>query len=174
MSGEPRLCYVDGLDTLTAFFTTRPLAEQWGDDWNDAPYEHNAGRPYRWREADGLGCRCNAEGGMLTRCWFRTQDGEVVEPSDHVAPRARWEIIAIEFHPGRLLAAEDDDRHGGNCNSPWSVEAINAGATPWLSTRNRWTRHGDEHVDVWAGATIEEFGEAVRRAGGSVGQQEVW
>lgn len=32
-----------------AYFTTRPdWQNQWGDDWNDAPYEHNAGEPYRW------------------------------------------------------------------------------------------------------------------------------
>jgi len=29
-----------------AYFTTQPLEKQWGDDWNDAPYEHNAGTPY--------------------------------------------------------------------------------------------------------------------------------
>lgn len=37
------LCYVEG---RAAYFTTAPLQEQWGDDWNDAPYEHNAGTPY--------------------------------------------------------------------------------------------------------------------------------
>jgi len=37
------LCYVDG---SKAYFTTAPLDKQWGDDWNDAPYEHNAGTPY--------------------------------------------------------------------------------------------------------------------------------
>jgi hypothetical protein len=37
------LCYASG---NCAFFTTAPLNEQWGDDWNDAPYEHNAGEPY--------------------------------------------------------------------------------------------------------------------------------
>lgn len=40
---EPVLCLVD---RNRAWFTTAPLDEQWGDDWNDAPYEHNAGRPY--------------------------------------------------------------------------------------------------------------------------------
>lgn len=29
-----------------AYFTPINLREQWGDDWNDIPYEHNAGRPY--------------------------------------------------------------------------------------------------------------------------------
>ena len=37
------LCYVDG---PRAFFTTKKLEDQWGDDWNDAPYEHNAEPPY--------------------------------------------------------------------------------------------------------------------------------
>ena len=38
-----RLCFV--LDSF-AWFTTLPLTEQWGDDWNDAPYQWNAGEPY--------------------------------------------------------------------------------------------------------------------------------
>jgi hypothetical protein len=37
------LCYVDG---NWAFFTDGPLSEVSGDDWNDAPYEHNAGWPH--------------------------------------------------------------------------------------------------------------------------------
>lgn len=37
------LCYVAG---NVAYFTKLPLSEQWGDDWNDAPYEYNAGPPY--------------------------------------------------------------------------------------------------------------------------------
>lgn len=39
------LCYVsNGI----AYFTTQKLSEQWGDDWNDAPYEHNAETPYEY------------------------------------------------------------------------------------------------------------------------------
>ena len=37
-----RLCYVD---MPWAWFTSAGI-NQWGDDWNDAPYEHNAGDPY--------------------------------------------------------------------------------------------------------------------------------
>ena len=37
--------YIEGKKEKWAFFT--PMFErQWGDDWNDAPYEHNAGYPY--------------------------------------------------------------------------------------------------------------------------------
>lgn len=52
MKGTPeyenaKLCYAD---EYTAYFTTCDLANQWGDDWDDAPYEHNAGPPYGWAE----------------------------------------------------------------------------------------------------------------------------
>ena len=40
---EPVLCFVKN---NRAYFTTKDLSKQWGDDWNDAPYEHNAGLPY--------------------------------------------------------------------------------------------------------------------------------
>jgi hypothetical protein len=50
MNYQAQLCYVS---EPWAFFTTQPLTLQWGDDWNDAPYEHNAGDPYRWSERDG-------------------------------------------------------------------------------------------------------------------------
>lgn len=37
-----RLCYIDA---PWAWFTSAG-DKQWGDDWNDAPYQHNAGDPY--------------------------------------------------------------------------------------------------------------------------------
>jgi hypothetical protein len=40
---EFKLCYVDD---CWAYFTTQELSKQIGDDWDDAPYEHNAGSPY--------------------------------------------------------------------------------------------------------------------------------
>jgi hypothetical protein len=43
MNRTAKLCYVD---ETWAYFTTQSLESQWGDDWNDAPYEHNAGLPY--------------------------------------------------------------------------------------------------------------------------------
>lgn len=41
--GIYKLCYVEN---NFAYFTNLPLDEQWGDDWDDTPYEHNAGEPY--------------------------------------------------------------------------------------------------------------------------------
>ena len=43
------LCYIEG---PWAFFTTQLLKNQWGDDWDDAPYEHNAGCLYGSDEGD--------------------------------------------------------------------------------------------------------------------------
>ena len=41
-----KLCYIDcdGWDFGIVYFSDNP--DQWGDDWGDAPYEHNAGCPY--------------------------------------------------------------------------------------------------------------------------------
>lgn len=46
------LCYIDKYSHNEAVFTTLPLKLQWGDDWNDAPYEHNCGFPYEWNPRD--------------------------------------------------------------------------------------------------------------------------
>lgn len=56
-SPESKLCYVENMGynddkegeetvRLKLFFTEIPLLDQYGDDWDDAPYEHNAGEPY--------------------------------------------------------------------------------------------------------------------------------
>jgi hypothetical protein len=38
--------YIPGKQEYYAYFTPIPLEKQWGDDWDDAPYEYNAGSPY--------------------------------------------------------------------------------------------------------------------------------
>ena len=44
---KEKLCYIEG---NFAYFTTQDLKKQWGDDWNDAPMDCNAGPPYEWAE----------------------------------------------------------------------------------------------------------------------------
>lgn len=46
--GDYELCYVDG----QWLYFTESVEGQWGDDWDDAPYEHNAGRPYGMFNSD--------------------------------------------------------------------------------------------------------------------------
>jgi hypothetical protein len=47
---EFRLCYVD--ENLMYF--TDNFQHQWGDDWNDRPYEHNAEPPYGLEDDEPL------------------------------------------------------------------------------------------------------------------------
>lgn len=66
-----KLCYIE---KNFAYFTTQSIEDQWGDDWDDAPYEHNASPPYEYNkerdkkpwnivkiafECDGLETPCN-------------------------------------------------------------------------------------------------------------------
>lgn len=60
-----KLCYIDG---NAAYFTDRPLDQQWGDDWDDAPYEHNAGEPY------------SHNGEQIYKLYF---EGSFDRPEDH-------------------------------------------------------------------------------------------
>ncbi len=38
--------YIEGKQEYYAYFTPAELDKQWGDDWNDRPYEYNAEIPY--------------------------------------------------------------------------------------------------------------------------------
>lgn len=92
-----KLCYVDGNNT--AWFTTQPLTgpnKQTGDDWNDSPYEHNAGQPYYeqghelvrvgvegFQTPSHLGFRCSVDqinAGMIA--WL-TREANYVNDEDH-------------------------------------------------------------------------------------------
>ena len=68
------LCYVDG---CFAYFTTQSLNDQWGDDWNDAPYEHNAGTPYRYHPVAD-----KREGKAPWKIYKIAFDGPFVQPCD--------------------------------------------------------------------------------------------
>lgn len=123
---QPVLCYVSG---HWAYFTTRKLADQWGDDWNDAPYEHNAGSPYEFHESD-------AKRGT--------------DP---------WEISKVAWD------GEFETPDEGHCNSPYSVQQINAGVVAWLRT-SRWK--AGEITVIHAGVTLDEFCELIRKGGGKI------
>lgn len=149
---EPRLCYVeDGF----AYFTTQRLADQWGDDWNDAPYEHNAGTPYEWREELGLGCRCFDLFGFLSFA-----GGECGTPRHEPTPPVReWRIEKVAYD-GDISTPADL----AGLNSRYSVQDINARRVPWLQT-GPWAKR---RVRIWAGASLEAFSAGVSMAGGTV------
>lgn len=134
------LCYVDG---PWAWFTTCPLERQWGDDWNDAPYEHNAGEPYEWRPY-------------------------LAEPRpDGREPIAEYRLMRLAWH-GPLSTPEERrcDIEPGSMNSPWSVQAINRGETAWLAPSS-WDRPA-EPIVILAGVSLVEFTKLAVRAGCTV------
>lgn len=112
-----KLCYIN--DNF-AYFTS-DFENQWGDDWNDIPYEHNAGSPYE------------KEGREIKIIAFMTD----LETPEEI------------FYP----------------NSELSVEGINSGLFPWLSGMSY---ELEEHVEIYGGATIEEFIDFIINSGGRV------
>jgi hypothetical protein len=134
------LCYMDG---NFAFFTTQELAKQWGDDWNDAPYEHNAGEPY----------------GPTV---FYKETGPENDPKDwNEDGTPKWEIIKMAWD------GPFDPPCESHSNSPWSVAQINAGAVAWLTT-SRWLNNKDDTIAIYAGVDIAEFKRLVELGGGAV------
>lgn len=135
---EPVLCYVSG---SCAYFTTQELSKQWGDDWNDAPYEHNAGEPYRWRPEK----------------WDQDQRKHV--PNDE----PRWDIVEVFF------SSDLETPDAGHLNSPFSVEQINLGRTPWLFG-DKWSH--TPGLRIMAGTSLSEFKRLIRENGGRIWVEE--
>lgn len=135
-----KLCYIEN---DTAYFTTQDLDKQWGDDWNDAPYEHNAERPYgpviHYDYADGSTKKSE-------RDW--NEDGT-----------PKWELYTLKFDCDALETPAQ--RH---YNSRYSVQDINNGAIAWLHGRGK----DKNPISIHAGASIEEFKQKVRQAGGDI------
>lgn len=125
-------CYVEG---NRAWFTTQSLDKQWGDDWNDAPYEHNAGRPYEpcWhnepshRSNPGVsrGWRPGTQEllsvGELCRCESCVRDW-------NIDGTPKWEVFSVYWNGPWNTPAEI----AYSANSCWSVQKINTGAIAWL------------------------------------------
>lgn len=146
-----KLCYVEH---NWAYFTTQELSKQWGDDWDDAPYEHNAGSPYGPNESYSYMDRDSENRPKLD------SEGQTVwlKGSDYVDGVPKWEIKKVAFDGWLETPAS---LHG--INSPFSVEMINAGAAAWLVDK-----YGSSGVVIPAGTTLEEFRILVKKVGGQV------
>lgn len=106
-----RLCFIDGdpySDYGRAFFTEKDVKDQWGDDWNDKPYEHNAGYPY---END-----YNApEQGVKNGCG--------------IYPKIEIKRVYFELDNCKTPCY-------GTINSSYSVKDINSGVVAWIWNDN--------------------------------------
>lgn len=59
-----RLCFIKG----NVLYFTDNFEKQWGDDWDDAPYEHNAEGPYEYE--DGWPEYKNEHRGHIRYIWY--------------------------------------------------------------------------------------------------------
>lgn len=98
---QPVLCYVDG---QWAYFTTQSLSEQWGDDWDDAPYEHNSGKPYEFGEHEKRKGRKPWQ--IIKAAW----DGDFVLPCDDYI-NSPWSVEQI--NAGAIAWLRTHEGHAG-------------------------------------------------------------
>jgi len=144
------LCYVEGW----AYFTTQELTKQRGDAWSRAPYEHNAGGPYKpcWHnESEHLKKR----GGKMCQERCCKEDWN----SDGTP---KWQIVEVTYD-GPFQTPEDLFPP----NSHFSVESINAGRAPWL------THTKTESILINAGTTLKDFVKLIGESGGEIHQVRV-
>lgn len=71
-----------------------------------------------------------------------------------------WKIIKLHFDAPYLLQPCDLQ-----LNSPYSVDMINRGDTPWLFTSDY---DSERSIKIMAGTTIEEFKMIILESGGQV------
>lgn len=149
---EPVLCYVT---SRFAWFTTAPLEKQWGDDWNDRPYEHNAGDPYpeHYVPMDEVDDPDPTE---VVDTW--DEDGKTKTRR----VRIRHRLLKFAWEGPLFTPAA----RSGQMNSPYSVEDINEQAHAWLAQME--SDIGATKVAIYPGATVREFITGVKRAGGEV------
>jgi hypothetical protein len=105
-----KLCYIDETSEYqdsvkTLYFSELEPEEMWGDDWDDAPYEHNAGTPY-------------------TNNYEKPIEGH---PNEYEQIDTIQVIMTNDYYP------EIRTPRTGKLNSQFTVKDINQKVTPWLS-----------------------------------------
>ena len=127
--------YIEGEQELFAYFTPLDLDEQWGDDWDDFPYEYNAGAPYdsKYEERDEKGN------------W------------------KEYEIIKVPFYVDSWKVYQPKEWGRSSENSPFCVRDINAGAVAWIYYAGKDGKSGKGSVAIHAGVNPFEFIEKIEK-----------
>jgi len=127
-----RLCYVEG---HFAYFTTQPLDQQWGDDWDDAPYEHNADEPYCPYNGRGF----NEDGTPKWEIVKVAFDGPFDAPCDRCLGCSPWSVEQINAGAVDWLVSQEHAKE---------TVAIPAGATIQEFTEKINAGGGNAYVKV--------------------------
>ena len=125
--------YIEGKQEYYAYFTPVPLNKQWGDDWDDVPYEYNAEIPYDdvYDENDE-----------------RTEI-EIVRVPFYIPYDDGWDI---RF-----------PKDWGGDNSPFCVRDINACAVAWIFCHGGHRKSNTDSVAIHAGCSPSEFLEKINK-----------
>ena len=125
--------YIEGKQEYYAYFTPISLDEQWGDDWDDAPYEYNAEIPYDdvYDENDE-----------------RTEI-EIVRVPFYIPYDGGW---SVRF-----------PKDWGGDNSLFCVRDINAGAVAWIFCHGGHRKSNTGSIAIHAGCSPKEFVEKINR-----------
>lgn len=106
---DHKLCYVDDEEyvgePMTLYFTEKDVTEQWGDDWDDAPYEHNSEIPY-YED-------------------YSQEELYVENGRGHYPPISIFRVM--------ICSQYISTPRTGKLNSPYCVRDINQGVVPWLT-----------------------------------------
>lgn len=136
-----KLCYVDG---NKAYFTN-DFKHCWGDDWNDIPYECNAGEPYRsWSEL--------------------IKDNENILEKRYIHHPIEIKIIYFETNDFSEKRPCDVDR--------FSVEMINNRNIPWIET-DEYKIFGGTDYETFKKTILENNGEIYEQASHDKGYKAV-
>lgn len=122
--------YIPGEQEFYAYFTPLSLKDQWGDDWNDSPYDCNAEIPYD----------------------IVIDDSETTSPDINVA-RKTHEITIIQV-PFAIKSYNTMFPKDWSENIPFCVDDINNGAIAWIYDNNS-ANH--KSVCVYAGINPFDF-----------------
>lgn len=142
MEDLPNPEYIPGEHEFYAYFTPIELSEQWGDDWDDAPYEHNAEIPYD----DIITETYETDGTKITK--------KIAKKIEH------YDIIVIPFVVKSFYyKLPKDYSYGGN--SSFSVDMINSGAVAWIYDPADGKM--ENMTSIQAGCTIYEFIQKLKR-----------
>ncbi len=138
----PNEDFVRGKQEFYAYFTPMFLDEQWGDDWDDAPYEHNAGVPYDDIILESKPLEKFGNLSVVTK----KKEYEIIRVPFYI-PSGGWDVML--------------PKDWGGLNSPFCVRDINAGAVAWIFARGPEGKSSGGAISILAGCSPEEFAEKI-------------
>lgn len=129
----PNPNFIKGTKEKFAYFTDIDLKDQWGDDWDDAPYEHNAECPYD----DNYVEIPIEEQRFLGDNEYAVSLTSNPDGSTKRLKKIEHNIVKIPFAILNSDVKEPKDFTSDGCNSHFAVNDINSGLIPWLYLPSR-------------------------------------